>query len=325
MSLTFPEWQEIFSLPWTDLWPLLKETSRLRELSFRSSIKLCTILNARSGLCSEDCAYCAQAQGARSSVAKYPLLPLDKLVEAATVAYNQGAWRFSLVTSGRGLSSFQERHALLKALHTIRKEVPIQLCASLGIVERSFLEELKEAGLSRYHHNLETAASHFPQICTTHTYQQRVNTILAAQEVGLEVCVGGIFGMGETIAQRYEFAVALRDLNVTAVPINFLNPLPGTRLEHLHPLQPLEALKCIASLRLMLPRISLIVCGGRLTSLRSLAPLVFAAGADGLMTGDYLTTKGRTPLEDLAMIADLGLEVESRTLGILNQKQFHNF
>jgi len=312
MSLTFSEWQEIFRLSWPELWPRLGEASRLREARFGRKIKLCVILNARSGLCSEDCAYCAQARGARTQVAKYPLLPRDRLLEAAAAAHAQGAARFSIVTSGRGLTSPRERQALLEAVAAIREQVPIRICASLGMVERPFLEELKAAGLSRYHHNLETAASHFSRICTTHTYQERVATIAAAKEAGLEVCAGGIFGLGETVAQRYELACALKDLGVQAVPVNFLHPLPGTRLEHRPLLSPLEALTIMVALRLMLPETSLIICGGRLPTLRSLAPLAFAAGADGLMTGDYLTTKGRTPAEDLEMLADLQLEVEGR-------------
>ncbi|MEJ5329819.1 MAG: biotin synthase BioB [Desulfobaccales bacterium] len=311
MSLTFPVWQEIFRLSWPELWVRLAEATQLREARFGRKIKLCVIINARSGLCSEDCAYCAQARGAQTQVAKYPLLPREKILEAAAAAHAQGAARFSVVTSGRGLSSSKEREALLEAVAALRAQVPIRLCASLGIVERSFLKELKAAGLNRYHHNLETAASHFPRICTTHSYEERLATIAAAKEAGLEVCVGGIFGLGETVAQRYELACALKDLEVQAVPINFLHPLPGTRLADRPLLSPLEALQIIVALRLMLPAASLIICGGRLPTLRSLAPLAFAAGADGLMTGDYLTTKGRTPADDLAMLADLGLEVEA--------------
>ncbi len=315
MSLSLSEWQEIFQLSWPELWPFLGRASRLREARFGRRVRLCVIINARSGLCSEDCAYCAQARGARTRVAKYSFLPGEKLLEAAAAAHAQGAARFSVVTSGRGLSSPREREELLRAVAAIRAQVPIRLCASLGIVERSFLEELKAAGISRYHHNLETAESHFPRICTTHTYRERLATIAAAKEAGLEVCAGGIFGLGETVAQRYELACALGDLGVEAVPVNFLHPLPGTRLEHRPLLSPLEALKIITALRLLLPATSLIICGGRLPTLRSLVPLAFAAGADGLMTGDYLTTKGRTPAEDLAMLADLGLEVEAGEAG----------
>ncbi len=304
------DWERLFDQDWSELWPWFQETSRLREARFGNRISLCVIINAKSGLCSEDCAYCSQAAGSTATVPKYPLLPPEKLLKAAVAAHEQGARRFSLVTSGRGLTSGKEREALLRAAAAIRARTPIGLCASLGIVEQAFLKELKAAGVSRYHHNLETAASYFPHICTTHTYAQRLATIEAAKAAGLEVCVGGIFGLGETLAQRFELAQAVKELGVEAVPINFLHPLPGTGLAGWPPLTPLEALKIVAALRLTLPELSLIICGGRLTTLRSLAPLVFAAGANGLMTGDYLTTKGRTPAEDRQMLADLGLKVD---------------
>lgn len=304
------DWNEIFRLDWPELWPWFQEASRLREAYFGRRVSLCVIINAKSGLCSEDCAYCSQAATATALVPKYPLLPAEQLAEAAQAAHTQGAIRFSLVTSGRGIAAPKEKEAILQAAAAIRKYTPIRLCASLGIVDRPFLNELKAAGVSRYHHNLETAASHFPKICTTHTYVERVATIQAAKEAGLEVCVGGIFGLGESLAQRFELAQAVKDLEADAVPINFLHPLPGTGLADRPQLSPLEAVKIVLALRLTLPEQSLIVCGGRLTTLRSLAPLVFAAGANGLMTGDYLTTKGRLPEDDLRMLQDLGLEVE---------------
>jgi biotin synthase len=304
------DWEGLFRQDWPELWPWFQETSRLREARFGNKIKLCVIINAKSGLCSEDCAYCSQAATSTAPVARYPLLPGEKLVEAAVAAHEQGALRFSLVTSGRGLSAAKERDALLQAVAAIRARTSIRLCASLGIVERPFLAELKAAGVSRYHHNLETAASHFPHICTSHTYAQRLATIESAKAAGLEVCVGGIFGLGETLAQRFELAQAVKTLEAEAMPVNFLHPLPGTGLADRPPLAPLEALKTVAALRLTLPEQSLIICGGRVSTLRSLAPLVFAAGADALMTGDYLTTKGRTPAEDLQMLKDLGLELE---------------
>jgi biotin synthase len=180
----------------------------------------------------------------------------------------------------------------------------------LGIVDRPFLEELQAAGVYRFHHNLETAASFYPQICSTHTFQDRVATIQAAKEAGLRVCVGGIFGMGESVAQRYEMAQAIQELEVDAIPLNFLHPLPGTRLADRPLLTPLEALKIIIAFRLTFPDKTIIICGGRQPTLRSLAPLIFSAGANALMTGDYLTTKGRLPEEDRQMLEDMGLKLE---------------
>lgn len=310
-GLTYADWQEIFRLEWGEVWGLLGEAGRVRETHFGRRVSFCVIINAKSGLCTEDCAFCSQAAGAKAEIAKYPLLDKEKLVEAAEAAYFQGAARFSLVTSGRGVTSRKEKGAILAAAAAIRERVPVKVCASLGIVERPFLEDLKAAGVYRFHHNLETAASHFPQICSTHSYEERVATIRAAKQAGLQVCVGGIFGMGETVAQRFEMAQAIRELDADAIPLNFLHPLPGTRLATRPLLEPLEALKIIAAFRLTFPDKTIIICGGRTPTLRSLAPLMFAAGANALMTGDYLTTKGRLPDDDRRMLADLGLELET--------------
>jgi biotin synthase len=306
----FSDWEEIFRLSWDNLWPLLGEASKAREARFGRRVSLCVIINAKSGLCSEDCAFCSQAAASKAEIARYPLLPKKKVVDAAQAAHAQGAARFSIVTAGKGVVSAKEQGEILDAVAAIREAVPIRVCASLGLVDRPFLEELQAAGVYRFHHNLETAASFYPRICSTHAYRDRVATIAAAQEAGLGVCVGGIFGMGETVAQRYEMAQAIKELEVAAIPLNFLHPLPGTRLADRPMLAPLEALQIIIAFRLTFPDKTIIICGGRQPTLRSLAPLAFAAGANALMTGDYLTTKGRLPEEDRQMLRDMGLELE---------------
>lgn len=303
------EFEDIFRRTWAEMWPCMAAASRLRERHFGRQVSFCVITNAKSGLCSEDCAYCSQAATSRGEVPRYPLPPQEELVAAAAQAAGAGASRFSLVTSGRGLSSRKEQEALLRTVAAIVDAVPIQVCASLGIVDQGFLKELKAAGVSRYHHNLEAAASFFPRICSTHTFQERVATIEAAQAAGLSVCSGGILGMGESVAQRWELAQALKEMAVDAIPLNFLHPLPGTGLAQRPLLPPLEALQIVVAFRLFLPDRPLIICGGRQATLRSLAPLIFAAGANCLMTGDYLTTKGRLPEEDRQMLADLDLEL----------------
>ncbi|RJR36132.1 MAG: biotin synthase BioB [Deltaproteobacteria bacterium] len=308
-SLSQNEFADIFHRDWAGMWPLMAEAQRLREHHFGRQVSFCVITNAKSGLCSEDCAFCSQAAGAGGDVPRYPLLAQEDMVEAATRAAAAGAARFSLVTSGRGVISGKEQEALLQTVAAIVDKVPIQVCASLGIVEPGFLKELKAAGASRYHHNLEAAASFFPQICTTHTYAERVATIEAAREAGLSVCAGGILGLGETIGQRWELAQALKELAVDAIPLNFLHPLPGTGLYGRPLLTPLEALQSIVAFRLHFPDRPIIICGGRQVTLRSLTPLIFAAGANCLMTGDYLTTKGRLPEEDRQMLADLDLKL----------------
>jgi biotin synthase len=302
------EWEEIFRLDFTGLWPLLAQASRLREERGGKGISLCVIINAKSGHCPQDCAFCAQSRRSTAPINKYPLLDQEQLVAAAQQAAAQGAARFSIVTSGRGVMSAPEQETILAAVAEIRRTTPLQVCVSLGIVGEDFLRALAAAGVHRYHHNVETAASFFPQIATAHTYQERLATIRQAQVAGLAVCVGGIFGLGESVAQRYEMAQTIRELEVDSIPLNFLTPIPGTPLETQRMLQPLEALQTILAFRLFFPGKRLIMAGGRLGTLRSLAPLMFAAGADALMTGDYLTTKGQLPADDLQMLADLGLE-----------------
>jgi biotin synthase len=183
-------------------------------------------------------------------------------------------------------------------------------CVSLGILSKEQLKKLKQAGLKRLHHNLETARSFFPKMCTTHTYNERIATIKAAKEVGLEVCSGGIFGLGETPAQRVELAMELRGLDVQSVPINILNPIKGTKAARTYqPMRPLDILKLLATYRLMLPKADLGIFGGRELSLRSLQPLMYIAGANQTLLGNYLTTAGRPPEEDVQMIKDLGLVI----------------
>jgi len=318
-SLNQNNFADIFRRDLGEMWPLMAEAHHLRERHFGRQVSFCVITNAKSGLCSEDCAFCSQAATARGEIPRYPLPPQEELVTAATQAAAARASRFSLVTSGRGITSRREQKALLRTVAAIVDAVPIQVCASLGIVDQGFLKELKAAGLSRYHHNLETAASFFPHICTTHSYEERVATIEAAREAGLSVCAGGILGLGESVAQRWELAQALKELPVDAVPLNFLHPLPGTGLAGRPLLSPLEGLQIIVAFRLLFPDRSLIICGGRQVTLRSLAPLMFAAGANCLMTGDYLTTKGRLPEDDRLMLTDLGLELVQQ--GTVSSKQ----
>lgn len=302
------EWEEIFNLDFSGLWPWLAEASRLREARWGRGISLCVIINAKSGHCAQDCAFCAQSRRSTAPINKYPLLGREELVAAAKQAAAQGAARFSIVTSGRGVSHSQEQETILAAVAEIRQATGLKVCVSLGIVGREFLRELAGAGVHRYHHNVETAASFFPEIATAHTYGERLATIRQAQAAGLAVCSGGIFGLGESVAQRYEMAQTLKELEVDSIPLNFLQPLAGTPLAGQQLLPPLEALKIILAFRWFFPDQRLIIAGGRVQALRSLAPLMFAAGADALMTGDYLTTKGQLPAADLQMLADLGLQ-----------------
>jgi biotin synthase len=309
-GMQYSDWQRLFGCSWGDFWPVLQQADALREARFGRRVSLCVIINAKSGHCSEDCAFCSQSVRAQTEISTYDLLPREKLVEAAQAASEAGAARFSLVTSGRGMYRLKKKRLFWPRRPPSGRRWILRSAPRLGIAERSFLAELKDAGVRRFHHNLETAGSFFPEICTTHTFAERVATVEAAKAAGLSVCVGGILGMGESVAQRREMAQAIADLDPDAIPLNFLHPLPGTRLAQRPRLSPLEALKIIAAFRLSFPDKTIIICGGRQPTLRSLAPLMFAAGANALMTGDYLTTRGRLPEDDRLMLEDLGLELE---------------
>jgi biotin synthase len=271
-------------------------------------IKLCAIVNAKSGRCPEDCAFCAQSAHHKTKIDAYPLMEPHQILHKAREAEAMGARRFSIVTSGKALSE-KELEKVVEAIRLIKEQTGLILCASLGIMAQGRGHQLKEAGLSCYHHNLETAPSFFPHICTTHRYEDDLNTLRSAKEAGLEVCSGGILGLGESPRQRLELAFTLREMGVDSIALNFLNPIPGTPLEGTRSLPPLEMLKSVALFRLILPDRDIRICGGREFGLRDLHPLVFWAGANGIMIGNYLTTRGRDYRADLRMIQDLKLEV----------------
>jgi biotin synthase len=231
----------------------------------------------------------------------------EDILERARSAEAMGANKLCFVTSGCGVETADELDSICDAISAITENVDIARCASLGSLDRDQMEKLKAAGLQSLHHNIETAESFFNEICTTHSYADRVKTIESARRVGFYICSGGIFGMGESAGHRIDMALALRELDVDSVPLNFLNPIPGTRLERAEPMHPLDILKTIAMFRLMLPEKDIRVCGGRERNLRSLQPLMFVAGANCTVLGNYLTTGGRGFGEDLEMIADLGL------------------
>lgn len=299
------QYRELVMVPEEEVFSLLPGAERLRRARFGKEVHLCTICNGKSGRCSEDCSFCAQSAFVRTSTLVYGLLPKEKLLESGRRAETGPVNRFAIVTSGKRLPPKEVKIVAdaLGALDLTR----IKTCASLGCLDRPDLEILKAAGLTRYHHNLETAESFFQKICTSHTYEERVRTVQYAKSVGLTVCSGGIFGLGETDEQVLELALALRDLGVDAVPLNFLSPIPGTPMEHARFLTPLRCLKIIAIFRYVLPDKDILICGGRELNLGPLHPLAFAFGASGIMTSDYLTTKGRTLEDDLTMLQALGL------------------
>ena len=290
-----------------DIIMLAAHANVLRNHFAGPRIRLCAIVNAKSGRCSEDCIFCAQSSHYRTRVQTYPLLKAEAVMASARAAQERGAGHFSIVTSGKGSTSVGEMATVCDYIEAISQLKPLIPCASLGVLSREELRMLRDAGLKRYHHNLETSRSHFSTICSTHSYDDRVRTIRMAQEAGLEVCAGGILGMGETPQQWIELAFTLRELKVESVPLNYLNPIPGTPAARYGRLQPLEILKSIALFRFVLPDREVRICGGRETGLRTLQPLMYIAGASGTMIGNYLTTSGRDPAADMQEIIDLGL------------------
>jgi biotin synthase len=277
---------------------LLAVANSQRIQSRGNRVDLCSIVNAKSGSCPEDCSFCSQSSSSRSDVETYSLLSGDKILKAALSAKGQGTKRFCIVTSGKKTSG-KELDQICHYISEIRN-IGLLPCATLGMLGVSELKTLRNAGLHRYHHNLETSESFFREICTTHTYREKVKTIEAAKSLGLSLCSGGIFGL---------MAFALKALAIDSIPINFLTPVSGTPMGDRNLLDPLEALKIIAVYRLIMPGTEIRICGGRPGTLRELQPYIFFAGADGLLIGNYLTTPGRDPRDDLQMMKDLGLEI----------------
>lgn len=299
----------LVNLQGDDIYELISSANRIKNRFKGKKVNLCSIVNAKSGLCPEDCSFCAQSAHFETKTPVYEMIDTDNIVQAAARAKEMKSREFSIVTSGSTVESDEEIAKLGGALNKIKKSGGLQSCASLGNLSEQSLLKLKEAGLHSYHHNLETARSFFPEICSTHDYDDDIATVRLAKKIGLETCCGGIFGLGESQAQRIELAFTLKELDVDSVPMNFLNPIKGTAMENRSTVQPLDGLKTIALFRFILPQKDILVSGGREITFRSLQPLIFLAGANGTLIGNYLTTAGDPPEKILTMIEDLGLEV----------------
>ncbi len=299
---------QLASMKDADLWDLFAAANRVRERFRGRTVDICSIVNAKSGACTEDCAYCAQSTHHSTDAPVYPLISVDRMAEAAASARRNGANRFCIVTSGRGIESQEDLEIIAQGIRRVRQS-GLSPCATLGTLSREQLAYLKDAGLHRYHHNIETSRNYFSRICTSHTFDERLEVLRNASSLGLSACSGGIVGMGETMEDRISMAFSLRELDVDSVPVNFLMPIPGTPLEHRAAIPPLEALHTIALFRFILPKREIRICGGRGSVLRKLHPLIFAAGADGFMIGNYLTRSGLDPEEDMAMLKDLELNI----------------
>lgn len=293
--------EELLKLPLTEL---ISRANKVRKDHVGPKLELCSILNAKSGLCSEDCKFCAQSSRHSADLSTYPLKTKSEIVKAARKAKEIGAEKFGIVTSGNRLRG-KELERIAGAIYEIRSKVGITACASLGALNRDELKMLKGAGLSRYHHNIETSPSFYPRIISTHSFQERINTIKAAKEAGLEVCSGGIIGMGESWQDRIDMASSLKDLDVDSIPINLLIPIKGTPLENLKPISCADAIKTISIFRIILRDKIIKLAAGRESILKDFQGLGFMAGANGMLIGGYLTVKGRNLEEDYELIEEI--------------------
>lgn len=293
--------------PEVGFWDLLHGAHIITRRFLKDKIHLCSIINAKSGSCSEDCKFCAQSAHHNTGVKTYPLAGLPAIKKAYSRAADIGADGFSIVTSGNELSGAEVEYLSGAVRRLPRQSNAPYLCLSVGRLSRPDITRLKKAGVSKFHHNLETSRRFFPEICSTHSYDERIATIRALKESGIKVCSGGIFGLGETWQDRIDLAFTLKGLEVDSIPLNFLIPVPGTSVERTRPLSPKEGLMTIALFRYILPDTDIRICAGREKTLRDLQSLIFYSGATGMMIGGYLTQPGRQVTDDLQMLSDLGL------------------
>jgi biotin synthase len=292
-----------------DIFDLLSWANRIRAHFKGNRIHLCSIVNAKAGKCPEDCKFCAQSAFYQTASPQYGFMDPEPVQQAADEARNHGVTALGLVAAWKGLREGPMLEEVCARIQELARSGKSRPDASLGIIKsQKVADRLKAAGLECYGHNLETSRRFFPNQCTTHTYEDRLQTIRFLKNAGIRICSGGIIGMGETREDRCDLALALREAGASVAPINILNPIPGTPFENLPPLPPLEILQTIACFRFILPRQEIMVAGGRMVNLRDLQSMIFMAGASALMVGNYLTTLNRPVEQDLQMLKDLGLE-----------------
>jgi len=283
---------------------LCRAANKIRVHFCADRFDICTIINGKSGSCSEDCKFCAQSAWNLTCAARYPLLSADEITAQAKINQEQGVLRYSIVTSGKCLSD-AEVDEMCAAVRRIRSEVGISVCVSFGLLNEAQYRKLKMAGVTRVHNNLETSRRFFPQVCTTHTYEDKIGAIRAAQAAGLTVCSGGIMGLGETAEDRIDMALTLRELGIKSIPVNMLNPIPGTPFENNSRLTHEDMRRIVAVYRFLLPDASIRLAGGR-GRLEDKGESCFISGANAAISGDMLTTSGITVKTDMALMKKLG-------------------
>ncbi|MBS7531337.1 biotin synthase BioB [Hazenella sp. IB182353] len=306
--LTLAEGLSVLEADDQELLPILQAAFRVRKHYYGKKVKLNMIINAKSGYCPEDCGYCSQSIVSEAPIEKYSFLQKDTLIKGAVEAKERKAGTYCIVASGRGPTP-REVDEVVEAVKVIKEELNMKVCACLGILKEEQATRLKEAGVDRYNHNLNTSAEHYENITQSHTYDDRVSTVNMAKKAGMSPCSGCIVGMGESKEEVVKIAYALRDLDADSIPVNFLNAIEGTPLENMDELDPRYCLKVLALFRLICPTKEIRVSGGREVNLRHLQPLALYP-ANAIFVGDYLTTEGQTAMIDHQMIADLGFEIE---------------
>ena len=295
----------------SDIFDLLSWANRIRERFHGNTIHLCSIVNAKAGGCTENCKFCAQSSFYQTESPRYGFVDPDPVRQAAAEAAKNHVTGLGLVAAWKGLAEGPMLDEVCERIRELAATGKVRPDGSLGIIKsQTVANRLAESGLRCYNHNLESSKRFFPQHCTTHSYEDRVETIRLLKNAGIMICSGGIIGMGETREDRCDLAIGLRELEVNVVPMNFLNPIPGTPFAHLPSLPPLEILKTIACFRFILPRQEIMLAGGRTVNLKDLQAFIFMAGASALMVGNYLTTLNQPVEKDLEMLAGLGLEPE---------------
>lgn len=302
----------VLHCPEDRLLELLQAAFRVREKYFGRKVILHLLINAKSGICPEDCTYCSQSAISQAAVEKYPLLDEEKILKGAFAAKAAQAKRYCIVTSGRAPTR-REMERLCRVVSRIKQEVNLEICTSLGFLSEEAARSLQEAGVDRYNHNLNTSERFYPQICTTHTYQDRLRTVQNARKAGLKLCCGALFGMGESEDDIVDLSFALREVEPDSIPINFLHPISGTSLEKVNYLSPLKCLVILSLVRFLNPHREIRVAGGREFHLRSLQPLALYP-ANSIFVSGYLTTGGQTPQEAWQMVADMGFVVEQEAI-----------
>ncbi len=290
-----------------DLEEMCKVADEIRKHFCGNTFDMCTIISGKNGKCSEDCKYCAQSAHYNTGAEVYPLLGTKPILDQAQYNYKKGVSRYGVVTSGKRLSD-KEVNQLCETLKTVHKECKINLCSSLGLLNEEQFKKLKAVGITSIHNNLETSRNYFPKVCTTHTFDEKVETIKAAQRAGLSVCSGGIMGIGESMEDRVDMALELRELGIKSVPVNFLCPIAGTPLEHNKHVTDDEALRIIALYRFILPDAYIRLAGGRIL-LKNSGKKCFESGANATISGDLLTTTGTTIDMDMKTLKELNYVV----------------